>query len=190
MRAYPPMVLVALLLPHGALAQADERPSGSTMAAVVESIEDLDEMRSGLAASITQGDEPVDRTTFAEVCRPVGRRAAQLSAENPWTVRQMAVQYRNPAHEADPEARGIHRLLQEEPDVQAVWTRSRREGTEGYRYFRRITVERSCLACHGAEENRPAFVSEQYPDDRAFGFEVGELRGVYSVFVPADSAGP
>lgn len=190
MRAYPPMVLVALLLPHAALAQADERPPGSTMAAVVESIEDLDRMRSGLAASITQGDEPVDRTTFAEVCRPVGRRAAQLSTENPWTVRQMAVQYRNPAHEADPEARGIHRLLQEEPDVQAVWTRSRREGTEGYRYFRRITVERSCLACHGAEENRPAFVSEQYPDDRAFGFEVGDLRGVYSVFVPVDSAGP
>lgn len=53
----------------------------------------------------------------------------------------------------------------------------------------RITVDRACLACHGAKEERPAFVKENYPGDRAYGFEVGDLRGAYSVFVPLDVPG-
>ena len=52
------------------------------------------------------------------------------------------------------------------------------------RYFRRITVRSACLECHGRKEKRPAFVRERYPEDRAFGFERGDLRGVYSIFVP------
>ena len=51
----------------------------------------------------------------------------------------------------------------------------------------RITVREACLACHGAKAERPDFVKERYPEDRACGFEVGDLRGLYSVFVPADA---
>ncbi len=31
--------------------------------------------------------------------------------------------------------------------------------------------------------DRPEFGKEGYPDDRAYVFEVGELRGIYSVFI-------
>lgn len=34
----------------------------------------------------------------------------------------------------------------------------------------------------------PEFVQRTYPRDRAHGFAPGDLRGVYAVFVPADSA--
>ncbi|MFO8099786.1 MAG: hypothetical protein R6T83_09240 [Salinibacter sp.] len=34
---------------------------------------------------------------------------------------------------------------------------------------------------------RPDFVKEGYPDDRAYGFEPGDLRGIYAVFVPDPS---
>jgi len=173
-----------LLLPDAGSAQADERPSAETMARVVESIETLDRLRSTLAESLLESDEEVDEETFGRVCRPVGQQAARLSRENSWTVRQMAVRYRNPAHEADDEARMIHRLMEDRPDLQGVWVHSEREGSRGYRYFRRITVEQTCLACHGAQDDRPDFVRERYPEDRAYGFEVGDLRGVYSVFVP------
>lgn len=187
MRILASLLTLVLTIPGVTRAQADDRPPGPVMAEVVESIEALDRMRSRLAATIADADGAVDRTTFANVCRPVGRQAMELSSENPWTVQQMAVRYRNPAHEADPEARGIHGLLEQEPGVEAVWIRSRRDGVQGYRYLRRITVERSCLACHGAAQDRPAFVRDQYPHDRAFGFEAGDLRGVYSVVVPVDS---
>lgn len=42
----------------------------------------------------------------------------------------------------------------------------------------------SCLACHGMKTSRPNFVKESYPDDRAFEFKVGDLRGMYAVFIP------
>lgn len=37
--------------------------------------------------------------------------------------------------------------------------------------------------CSG-KERRPDFVKKGYPDDRAYDFEPGDLRGIYSVFVP------
>ena len=180
------LLIALMILPSSLAAQADARPPPGTMAEVVESIEALDRMRSTLAGSLLESERPVDQETFANVCRPVGQRAATLSRENPWTVRQMAVRYRNPEHEADDEARMIHRLMEDLRDLQAVWVRTRADETEAYRYFRRITVEESCLACHGERDDRPDFVRERYPDDRAHGFRVGDLRGVYSVEVPID----
>lgn len=157
---------------------------------VVRSIEELNELRERLARSfLGEGDAEPDAQTFAQVCKPVGERARALSREEPWTVRQMAVRYRNPAHAADEQARRVHELMEERPELQGLWMRDRRDGRrDGLRYFRRITVREACLACHGAKEERPAFVRERYPEDRAFGFEVGELRGVYSVFLPDDAA--
>jgi hypothetical protein len=52
-----------------------------------------------------------------------------------------------------------------------------------------ITVQPSCLACHGPKDERPAFVKKDYPEDRAYGFEDGDLRGIYAVFVPDTSTG-
>lgn len=47
-------------------------------------------------------------------------------------------------------------------------------------------VGAACLACHGEKNTRPEFVKEKFPEDRAHGFNAGDLRGLYSVFV-ADS---
>jgi hypothetical protein len=47
-------------------------------------------------------------------------------------------------------------------------------------------VEASCLVCHGAKENRPQFVKDNYPQDLAYNFHVGDLRGMYAVFIPDD----
>lgn len=37
------------------------------------------------------------------------------------------------------------------------------------------------MACHGTKTSRPAFVKQNYPDDKAFDFKVGDLRGMYAV---------
>jgi hypothetical protein len=54
----------------------------------------------------------------------------------------------------------------------------------GTHYFRRINVEASCLACHGRKGDRPQFVQERYPQDLAYDFNPGDLRGMYAVFLP------
>ncbi len=54
------------------------------------------------------------------------------------------------------------------------------EGGESARFLRRIRVEEGCLGCHGADLD-PAVVAElkaKYPEDKAVGYKVGDLRGV------------
>ena len=75
------------------------------------------------------------------------------------------------------------------PSITERWIRTPRSGHEGWRYARRITVRPSCLACHGPKDERPAFVKKDYPEDRAHGFEDGDLWGIYAVFVPDTSVG-
>jgi hypothetical protein len=101
-----------------------------------------------------------------------------------WTVQQLARKYRNPAHAPDAEADSVHAQFGQNLERTKTWVRTVRNGTQGWRYFRRITVQPSCLACHGAKERRPDFVKAEYPDDRAYGFDAGDLRGLYAVFVP------
>jgi hypothetical protein len=52
-----------------------------------------------------------------------------------------------------------------------------------------IRIQAPCLVCHGAEDTIPVPVkgalSEQYPKDQATGFQDGDLRGWFSVEVPA-----
>jgi hypothetical protein len=61
---------------------------------------------------------------------------------------------------------------------------SRDPQNPGHFVFAPIEVAASCLASHGPKEARPKFVIEKYPTDLAHGFKPGDLRGMYSVFVP------
>jgi hypothetical protein len=157
----------------------------SVQARVEQTIAAIDAMRSRLAATIE--DETVDAETFARVCKPVGMRAQDVNQQTDWTVQQLAVRYRNPANAPDSLAVVAHERFQEDPALTDYWVEATRDDQAGMRYFRRITVEASCLACHGAKNARPAFVQEKYPEDRAYEFDAGDLRGVYAVFVPAAS---
>jgi hypothetical protein len=150
-------------------------------------IEALDVLRSSLGRSVA-GQE-VDEDLFNVVCKPVGARAAELSEANGWMVRQLAERNRNPGNVLDEEARQAFDVMLADADLTDFWVRTTVEGAAASRYFRRINVEAACLSCHGAAETRPDFVVSGYPDDRAYGFREGDLRGVYSVIV-RDSALP
>jgi hypothetical protein len=162
-----------------------QTPPDSIRQDVEQSIASLNEMRESLAATI---DTPaVDKRTFKRVCKPVGKRAKQLGANRGWVVQQLAEKYRNPTHEPDEEARRLHEEFATSPELTERWIRTTRNNREGWRYARRIPVQSSCLTCHGPKEKRPTFVKKGYPEDRAYGFEEGDLRGIYSVFVPDTS---
>jgi rhodanese-related sulfurtransferase len=180
----------ALLLALAVLSGCQSDPSTDRSAApvpeqarVVTAIAALDSMRIARAATIT-ADETVDAETFARVCKPVGLRARDLSEDNGWTVRQIATRYRNPANAAAPEDSALFAQFEADPGLTDHWIDAVHDGVSGQRYLRRITVQASCLTCHGPRDERPAFVVASYPEDRAVGFEPGDLRGLYSVFVP------
>ncbi|MBL0169687.1 MAG: DUF3365 domain-containing protein [Gemmatimonadaceae bacterium] len=174
------LTLLAFALPS--LAQAQ---SGETLGKAVAEMERLDALRSTLAAAFAQSGAPANQKSFGEVCKPVGQSMQQGAATNGWTARQLATRFRNPANAPDPEAEAQLRRFQLDPLVRAVLLNTTMNGRPGVRYLRRITVESSCLRCHGNKATRPAFVVENYQQDRAYGFRVGDLRGVYSVFMPS-----
>lgn len=157
------------------------------LATAVQEIESLDAMRSELASSLDGMTTEPTMQTMQQVCRPVGMRAMQLSQENGWQVKQLSDKYRNPAHQPDTlNATIALTRFKQNPDLVAFWDIETIDGQPGTRYYRRINVEASCLACHGLQANRPQFVKENYPGDRAYNFNVGDLRGMYSVFIPDD----
>lgn len=186
-RIYRIMVGIALAIallsfsPVPALAQTDP----AELAKAVQEIEALDSLRSGLASTLEGRTEEPTLQTMQEVCKPVGMRAMQLSQENHWQVKQIANKYRNPAHAPD----NLHSKIalarfEQNPDLMGFWDRETVDGQTGTRYYRRINVEASCLACHGSKNSRPQFVKDNYPQDLAYDFHVGDLRGMYAVFIP------
>ncbi|MBK6485979.1 MAG: DUF3365 domain-containing protein [Gemmatimonadetes bacterium] len=154
------------------------------LARAVAEVEQLDALRSTLARTFAAGGVSATDSTFDQVCKPVKMQAMSVAKANGWSIAQLAERYRNPENALDAEAARVFGAMQRDPEMMGQWVHATRDGSTGVRYFRRITVESSCLACHGARAERPAFVQQRYPADKAYGFSAGDLRGVYSVFLP------
>ncbi|MCX7898404.1 MAG: EAL domain-containing protein [Rhodocyclaceae bacterium] len=56
------------------------------------------------------------------------------------------------------------------------------DGKKKLLYARPIWVEEYCLRCHGKPEEAPPSIRERYPN--AYGYQVGDLRGVLSIKLP------
>ena len=54
-----------------------------------------------------------------------------------------------------------------------------------YRYARPILVQQECLKCHGDPDDAPPAVIAKYGSEKAFGYKVGQVRGIVSVSLPA-----
>ena len=53
-----------------------------------------------------------------------------------------------------------------------------------YRFAMPIFVKKGCLKCHGDPEDAPQAVLEKYGSNKAFGYKVGDVRGIISVQLP------
>jgi len=178
-------LLAAVFLLGSLPAPAHAAVDPGELAKAVQEIENLDGLRSGLASTLEGRTEAPTGQTFKEVCKPVGMQAKKLSKENGWKIKQIANKYRNPAHAPD----NLHSTMalakfEQNPELMGFWEPETLDGQPGIRYYRRINVEASCLGCHGAKESRPEFVKNKYPQDLAFDFKEGDLRGMYAVFIP------
>lgn len=157
----------------------------AVLAKAVDQMEQLDRMRISLASTLEGSTEEPTMDTMRQVCMPVGKRAMAIGKENGWTVRQVASNYRNPDHApTGSQETDVIDLFARHPEINGLWEPATAAQGAGVNYYRRIDVQPSCLACHGSRDNRPAFVKEKYPADKAFNFKPGDLRGMYAVYIP------
>lgn len=57
------------------------------------------------------------------------------------------------------------------------------EGDKLFRYMKAIPMAEQCAACHGTDikPDVKAEILRYYPEDKAYGYKVGELRGAFSL---------
>jgi len=132
-------------------------------------------------------------------CSQIALGLAKQHEKEGWRVRRVSVKYRNPADAPDAyEAGALDEFaalkakgeLQVDTEHAEVVTE---EGRQHLRYMKPIVMGSPvCLSCHGGpEEIHPdvkAELQRLYPDDKATGYRVADLRGAVSVKIPLGAA--
>lgn len=126
------------------------------------------------------------------VCRDMApKMAGEISQQTGWKIKRVSLKPRNEAR-AIPDA--WEKAALEDFDKRAAagepptkLEKGENVGNE-YRYVKALPVQPLCLSCHGPEDQiSPAVksvLSQHYPNDRATGYSVGQIRGAISVRKP------
>lgn len=116
--------------------------------------------------------------------------AGSVSAGSGWTVARSSHKLRNPANRPDAyTAAAIDDFLKRQAAGEKAGDIAtagivEEDGARVFRLVKAIPTEQLCLACHGEADVDPAVaakLAELYPDDKARGFSVGDMRGVFTL---------
>jgi len=170
------VVLIAVAVISGAaLANEDELARGAALLSPLKN-----DLKQALVAGLETG--PVNAIT---VCRDQAPMIASALSVDGVEMGRSSHRLRNPANLAPDWVSAVLETYQAnatDRTPQLVRLEDDRLG-----YIEPIMLQGMCVVCHG-KVLAPEVVeqiSESYPEDRATGFEVGDLRGVYWVEFPA-----
>lgn len=144
------------------------------------------ELKGELSRAIAEGG-PIAAISVCHARAP--EIAARLSAQSGARVGRTALRVRNPANGPDELQRTLLEQFGAElasgrfqPPLEAAFEINR-GGQVERRYLRAIPTEALCLTCHGATiaPELAAAIARDYPGDQATGFELGQLRGAFTV---------
>lgn len=129
------------------------------------------------------------------VCREKAPEMAKVASEKTsWKIRRVSLKNRNP--KAVPDAWEQAALEDFDRRAAAGESPAKLEKaelvTEGdsksYRYMKALPTQPLCLECHGSSADiSPAVkakLAELYPDDKAVGYSVGQIRGAMTIRKP------
>ena len=129
---------------------------------------------------------PVEAISVCATAAP--EIAGRLSRETGWSVKRVSLKTRNKSAVADHWEREtlLHfesRLAAGEMPAQLT----KAEQVDGqFRYMKAQVVQPLCLNCHGSalEPEVVQALQKYYPDDTATGYQLGEIRGAFSLSAP------
>ncbi|MCB2099564.1 MAG: DUF3365 domain-containing protein [Rhodobacterales bacterium] len=120
--------------------------------------------------------------------------AASLSSPQGWTVARTSLKVRNTGNTPDAWEQAVlarfeeRKAAGEDPDTLAFAEVVDRDGHKEYRFMKAIPTGEVCLKCHGAaiDPAVEAKLKVLYPDDKARGYAVGDLRGAFTLRKPVN----
>ena len=153
-----------------------------TSASIVEKLNSFSQMREELAKSLSKPWSEVTENDFKAVCAPVGMAFKKWAETNGFQARQVSAKARNPKNLPTKFEQAISKQFERNPKLEHIESDFALNGHKGPSIAVRIRVAEACLKCHGKKAERPEYIVQKYPNDRAFNFKVGDLRGFYWVW--------
>ena len=122
------------------------------------------------------------------VCQTKAPAVAQrFSKLDGWAMRRTALRTRNSANAADEFERAALKALAADSVSEVSQWVTDTDGHTQFRYLSAITMAKPCMACHGdpaaIDDSLKSVIARLYPNDKATGFEPGQLRGAFSITV-------
>ena len=130
-----------------------------------------------------------------DVCKEQApKMAAAASAKTGWAIRRVSLRNRNPKAVPDAWERALledfdkRKAAGEDPAVLEKGEIVTEGDKKFYRYMKALPTQDLCLQCHGATDKlSPAVkarLQERYPQDKAVGYGLGEIRGAMTLKRP------
>lgn len=116
--------------------------------------------------------------------------AGQVSSDAGVEILRTSLKVRNPENAPDEWEEQILKRFQAEAATGADLAKLEHhevvvtaEGDKLLRYMKAIPVTDMCLTCHGTDvkQDVKAEIARLYPEDKALGYKIGELRGAFSL---------
>ena len=115
--------------------------------------------------------------------------ASKLSTDTGWSVKRVSLKERN-AESATPddwERKVLEQFDARQAAGEAAMLMAYSEVVDGqYRFMKAQGVEKVCMNCHAADikPETEAALKEYYPNDKARGYTMGQVRGAFSLSKP------
>jgi hypothetical protein len=144
------------------------------------------QLKQELQAAMKAGG-PVNAIAVCNVKAPM--IGESVSKETDLQVARTSLKYRNADNKPDSWEQSVlerfdaGRAAGEDPANMEFFEIARTDAGEQFRYMKAIPTGEVCLACHGAElaPDVAAKLDALYPDDRARGFSIGDIRGAFTI---------
>lgn len=144
-------------------------------------------LRSELAAAM-KSDGPVGAISACQTISP--DLATHAADDLRFEVLRTSHRLRNPENAPDEWEQKVLQLFQtkivqgaDPAKLEHFEVLTTAEGEKLFRYMKPIMTGETCLTCHGTDvkQDVKAEIARYYPDDKAMGFKLGELRGAFSL---------
>jgi len=104
------------------------------------------------------------------------------------TVKRISLKYRSPANQPQADEAKVLEAMQTLKDANVVLPKHFVEKVDEnvYKFYKPLVIKKGvCLKCHGDIQNKDLkrAISERYPDDKATGYKMGDLRGAVVVTI-------
>jgi hypothetical protein len=151
-----------------------------------------EKLRVGIAKALKEGG-PIGSIGACNTLAP--ELNTSVTEDSTFEIGRTALRVRNPENAPDAwELAGLEQFQKQMAagtDVKTIELFDvvmTKEGQRLFRYMRPITMRDTCMGCHGPNvaQDVKAEIAKYYTDDKAVGFNLGELRGAFSLVQQLD----